>query len=123
MTFKTLETFGIIRLMHHRFSVITDRKGEGVLPTSAYWLGSLFKGGSLSGGGGLCLEGHYQLVCILILVLKLMQQKWEKCTKSKSFFKIFSGHISFYGATDCFGLLVTSPLGFKARVDMLICTW
>ena len=23
----------------------------------------------------------------------------------------------------CFGLLVTSPCGFKARVDSLICTW
>ena len=34
------------------------------------------------------------------------------------FFKIFGGHMSFFGATGtpCFGFLVTSPLGFKASV-------
>ena len=40
------------------------------------------------------------------------------------FFKFFFGHMSFYGATDTqFGLLVTSPLGFKARMDSLIHSW
>ena len=36
------------------------------------------------------------------------------------FFKLFGGHLSF---PLLFGLLVTSPLGFTARVGKLICNW
>ena len=41
------------------------------------------------------------------------------------FFSIFGGHMSFLWGHwyPCFGLLVTSPLGSKARVGRLICTW
>ena len=41
------------------------------------------------------------------------------------FFKIFGGHRSFLWGHwyPCFWLLVTSPLGFKARVGSLIHTW
>ena len=41
------------------------------------------------------------------------------------FSKIFGGHESFLWGHwyPCFGLLVMSPLGFKARVGSLICTW
>ena len=38
--------------------------------------------------------------------------------RSPTYFYIFDGQLSFCGATGtpCFGFLVTSPLGFKARV-------
>ena len=41
----------------------------------------------------------------------------------RAFFLNFGGHKYFYGAPDTpyFGLLVTSPLGFNARVGSLIC--
>ena len=41
------------------------------------------------------------------------------------FLKNFGGHESFLWGNGypCCGLLVTSPLGFKARVGSLICTW
>ena len=43
------------------------------------------------------------------------------CTQLRTFFfffKVFGGHMSFFGGHwyPCFGFLVTSPLGFKARV-------
>ena len=43
----------------------------------------------------------------------------------KDFKKYMGGHKSFLWGHwyPCFGLLVMSPLGFKARVDSLICTW
>ena len=39
------------------------------------------------------------------------------------FLKVFGGHMSFFLGHwyPCFGFLVTSPLGFKARVGCLIC--
>ena len=43
---------------------------------------------------------------------------------TRIFLKIFGGHESFLWGHwyPCFGLLVTSPLGFKARVDpLLVC--
>ena len=40
------------------------------------------------------------------------------CQVYKLFFKVFGGHVSFFGHwCACYGFLVTSPLGFKARVD------
>ena len=40
------------------------------------------------------------------------------------FFKVFGGHMSFFGGHwySCFGFLVTSPLGFKARVGSALFT-
>ena len=52
----------------------------------------------------------------------VIEFKWQL---QLSYFYIFGGHKYFLRATDTpfFGLLVTSPLGFKARVSSLICAW
>ena len=42
-------------------------------------------------------------------------KKKKKFLSFCTYFKVFRGHLSFFGATDTrFGFLVTSPLGFKA---------
>ena len=48
---------------------------------------------------------------------------WVKVFFCLFFFKHFGGHMSFLWGHwyPCFGLLVTSALGFKARVDSLAC--
>ena len=52
-------------------------------------------------------------------LITAQQRSWGKV-----FFLIFGGHKSFLWGHwyPCFGLLVTSPLDFKARVGNLICT-
>ena len=79
----------------------------------------------------ICIERQervlWQQVIVFTLnlcVLKIgMEKIKEKC--KRRFFAITGGHKSFLWDHwyPCFGLLVISPLGFKARVDSLICTW
>ena len=47
---------------------------------------------------------------------------YNDCRLFFFFFKVFGGHMSFFGGHwyPCFGFLVTSLLGFKARVGCLI---
>ena len=56
-----------------------------------------------------------------------MSVKYSACARYQStdFFFNFGGHESFLWGHwyPCFGLLVTSPLGFKVRVSSLICPW